>query len=87
MGMMLESTSSRLLCAGEALHRWLDKVHEVRLAALETAGQLRIPFTTGILEQEPAEVESSWIHDRFGSYGQLIASQEFRFRDRHEGCR
>ena len=81
MGMMLESTSSRLLCAGEALHRWLDKVPEVRLAAL------RIPFTTGILEQEPAEAESSWIHDGFGSYGQLIASQEFRFRDRHEGCR
>ena len=38
-------------------------------------------------EQEPAEAEPSWIHDRFGSYGQLIASQEFRFRDRHEGCR
>lgn len=27
------------------------------------------------------------IPDHFGSYGQLIASQEFRFRDRHEGCR
>lgn len=38
-------------------------------------------------EQEPAEAEPSWIHDRFGSYGQLIASQEFRFRDRHEGYR
>ena len=38
-------------------------------------------------EQEPAEAEPSWIHDGFGSYGQLIVSQEFRFRDRHEGCR
>lgn len=38
-------------------------------------------------EQEPAEAEPSWIHDRFGSHGQLIASQEFRFRDRHEGYR
>jgi 7,8-didemethyl-8-hydroxy-5-deazariboflavin synthase CofG subunit len=49
MGMMLESTSRRLLTAGEAHHRCPDKVPEVRLAALNTAGELRIPFTTGIL--------------------------------------
>lgn len=49
MGMMLETASSRLLAVGEAHHRCPDKVPKVRLAALETAGELRIPFTTGIL--------------------------------------
>jgi FO synthase len=49
LGMMLETTSRRLLAPGEAHHRCPDKVPEVRLAALETAGALRIPFTTGIL--------------------------------------
>lgn len=49
MGMMLESVSQRLLAPGEAHHRCPDKVPKVRLAALETAGELRIPFTTGIL--------------------------------------
>ncbi len=49
MGMMLESTSSRLLTLGEAHHRCPDKVPKVRLASLEAAGELCIPFTTGIL--------------------------------------
>jgi 7,8-didemethyl-8-hydroxy-5-deazariboflavin synthase CofG subunit len=49
MGMMLETASSRLLAPGEAHHRCPDKVPKIRLAALETAGALRIPFTTGIL--------------------------------------
>jgi 7,8-didemethyl-8-hydroxy-5-deazariboflavin synthase CofG subunit len=49
MGMMLETVSSRLLAPGEAHYRCPDKVPKVRLAALETAGELRIPFTTGIL--------------------------------------
>ncbi len=49
MGMMLETASARLLAPGEAHHRCPDKVPKIRLAALETAGELRIPFTTGIL--------------------------------------
>ncbi len=49
MGMMLESASARLLAPGEAHYRCPDKVPKVRLAALEAAGQLQIPFTTGIL--------------------------------------
>ncbi len=49
MGMMLETASTRLLAAGEAHHRCPDKVPRIRLAAMETAGELRIPFTTGIL--------------------------------------
>jgi 7,8-didemethyl-8-hydroxy-5-deazariboflavin synthase CofG subunit len=49
MGMMLETASPRLLAPGEAHYRCPDKVPKLRLAALEAAGELRIPFTTGIL--------------------------------------
>jgi FO synthase len=49
MGMMLETVSARLLTPGEAHYRCPDKVPKVRLAALKAAGELRIPFTTGIL--------------------------------------
>ena len=49
LGMMLETTSRRLLGPGEAHYRCPDKVPEARLAAIDTAGELHIPFTTGIL--------------------------------------
>lgn len=49
MGMMLESTSKRLLKKGQAHHACPDKVPEQRLATIERAGQQHIPFTTGIL--------------------------------------
>lgn len=49
MGMMLESTSLRLLRPGEAHHRCPDKAPSARLATLETAGRLRVPFTSGLL--------------------------------------
>jgi FO synthase subunit 2 len=38
--------------------------------------------TLRVFEQEPRESEPSWDGDRFGSYATLIASPEFRFRDR-----
>lgn len=49
MGMMLESTSKRLLKKGQAHHACPDKVPERRLATIERAGRQYIPFTTGIL--------------------------------------
>lgn len=49
MGMMLESTSKRLLRKGQAHHACPDKVPKQRLATIERAGQHNIPFTTGIL--------------------------------------
>ncbi len=49
MGMMLETVSRRLLAVGEAHHGCPDKVPQVRLTALNAAGELQIPFTTGIL--------------------------------------
>ena len=49
MGMMLESTSRRLLERGMAHYNAPDKDPEVRLRTLEDAGRLSIPFTTGML--------------------------------------
>jgi 7,8-didemethyl-8-hydroxy-5-deazariboflavin synthase CofH subunit len=38
--------------------------------------------TLRVFEQEPIEPEPSWDADSFGSYATLIASPEFRFRDK-----
>jgi FO synthase len=48
-GMMLESTSPRLCEPGGPHYGSPDKHPEARLATLERAGVLKIPFTTGIL--------------------------------------
>jgi FO synthase len=49
MGLMLETASGRL--GGRGMPHWAspDKVPARRLATIEAAGKLRIPFTTGIL--------------------------------------
>jgi FO synthase len=50
MGMMLETTSSRLFqMPGEVHHGSPDKDPQVRLRVLRDAGRLAIPFTTGLL--------------------------------------
>jgi FO synthase len=50
MGMMLETTSTRLFTEkGQPHHGSPDKDPAVRLRVLEDAGRLSIPFTTGIL--------------------------------------
>ena len=50
MGMMLETTSTRLFTEkGEAHYGSPDKDPAVRLRVLEDAGRLSIPFTTGLL--------------------------------------
>ncbi|MCY4042366.1 MAG: 7,8-didemethyl-8-hydroxy-5-deazariboflavin synthase CofG [Candidatus Dadabacteria bacterium] len=49
MGLMLENISPRLLKKGEAHHRCADKVPKLRMETMETAGRLRIPWTSGIL--------------------------------------
>ncbi len=48
-GLMLESTSERLCARGGPHFGSPDKQPSVRLAMLEEAGELAIPFTTGIL--------------------------------------
>jgi FO synthase len=49
VGLMLESTSERLLEKGAAHHGSPDKVPAVRLASLAAAGRARVPMTSGIL--------------------------------------
>src|SRR4029453_7889043 len=49
LGLMLENVSPRLRGRGQ-VHQWApDKEPAVRLRMLREAGELRIPFTTGIL--------------------------------------
>lgn len=49
MGLMLESVSPRLRASG-GVHQWApDKDPAARLKMIDEAGELRIPFTTGIL--------------------------------------
>src|SRR5262245_39601681 len=49
LGLMLESVSPRLRGRGE-VHQWApDKEPSVRLRMLREAGELQIPFTTGLL--------------------------------------
>jgi FO synthase subunit 2 len=63
-------------------------LHPVELRGwIRAAGRLPIQRSTTyktlrVFEQEPTEPEPPWDGDRFGSYATLIASPEFRFRDR-----
>src|SRR5437879_9202709 len=49
VGLMLESARPRLRRRGGPHGKGLDKVPALRLRTIENAGQLSIPFTTGIL--------------------------------------
>lgn len=49
MGLMLETTSERLMGKGGAHHAAPDKQPALRLRMHEEAGELAIPFTTGML--------------------------------------
>ncbi|HMI82632.1 MAG TPA: 7,8-didemethyl-8-hydroxy-5-deazariboflavin synthase CofG [Polyangiaceae bacterium] len=85
MGLMLESTSERLLLPGAAHDRAPDKVPLRRLATIEAAGALKIPFTTGILigiGETPAERVDALLalrelHERYGHIQEVIV-QNFR---------
>ncbi len=85
LGLMLESVSPRLRMRGE-VHQWApDKDPAKRLAMIDQAGQLAIPFTTGILlgiGETPAERAQSLIairdlHERQGHIQEVII-QNFR---------
>lgn len=85
MGLMLESVSERLMAAGGAHDNAPDKKPAVRLRTLELAGQLRVPFTTGILigigEDWPERIDSLFairdLHERYGHIQEVIV-QNFR---------
>jgi len=85
MGIMLESTSERLLTPGAAHDRAPDKVPRRRLKTIARAGALGIPFTTGILigigETLAERVDSLLairdLHERHGHIQEVII-QNFR---------
>ena len=84
-GTMLESTSRRLCEKGGPHYGSPDKVPEVRLATLEQAGELAVPFTTGILigigETRRERIESLLairdLEERHGHIQEVIV-QNFR---------
>ena len=84
-GIMLESTSRRLCEKGGPHYGSPDKDPQVRLATLERAGELAVPFTSGILigigETRRERIESLLairdVDQRFGHVQEVIV-QNFR---------
>jgi FO synthase len=87
-GAMLENVSPRLGARGGPHHGSPDKVPAVRLASIEAAGKLRVPFTTGILigigETRGERIDSllaiAALHRRHGHIQEVII-QNFRAKD------
>jgi len=85
MGLMLETTSERLLLPGMAHDNAPDKPPSLRLKTIEEAGRLAIPFTTGILigigetlvERVDALFAIRELHERYGHIQEVIV-QNFR---------
>jgi FO synthase len=85
MGIMLETASARL--SGRGMPHWAspDKEPSARLRTIELAGELRIPFTTGILigigetraERLDALRALRELHERHGHLQEVIV-QNFR---------
>ena len=85
MGMMLETSSLRLMKKGGAHFRCPDKVPFNRLQTIEYAGKKKVPFTTGILigigENWNERIESllaiNELHKKYGHIQEVII-QNFR---------
>jgi FO synthase len=85
MGLMLETTSERLSAKGGPHHGSPDKVPARRLETIALAGELAVPFTTGILigigETREERIEAleaiRALHDRHGHIQEVII-QNFR---------
>jgi FO synthase len=90
-GLMLESISERLM---ETVHAGSPTKHPARrLATIEAAGELKIPFTSGILvgigETEEERVESlealAGLHEKYGHLQEVIL-QNFVPHPRYYGA-
>ena len=85
IGLMLETTSTRLLGPGAAHDNAPDKIPTKRLHTIEQAGKLGIPFTTGLLigigETLQDRVDTlaaiRQLHERYGHIQEVIV-QNFR---------
>ena len=88
MGIMLETTSERLSQRGGPHFGSPDKLPAARVETLRLAGELRVPFTTGILigigetreERLEALAAIAELHDRYGHIQEVIV-QNFRAKD------
>jgi FO synthase len=89
MGLMLESTSERLRRKGMAHYYCPDKDPAVRIRMHEEAGQLKIPFTSGILlgigENDEERVDTLLtirdLADRYGHIQETIVQPFHAKRD------
>ena len=87
VGLMLESASPRLGRPGGAHWKAPDKVPSLRLRTIETAGQLSMAFTTGILigigetleERVDALLAIRAAHEKYGHIQEVIV-QPFRVK-------
>jgi FO synthase len=85
MGIMLESSSKRLLAKGMAHHGSPDKAPELRLECIAEGGKANVPFTSGILigigetrlERIEALLALRDLHDAYGHIQEIIV-QNFR---------
>lgn len=88
MGLMLESSSERLCEKGMPHYKAPDKRPAVRIRMMDIAGELRIPFTSGILvgigETRKERIDSLLVlrelHARHGHIQELII-QNFRSKE------
>jgi FO synthase len=88
MGLMLETTSTRLLAKNAAHDNAPDKDPAKRLRVIEEAGRQRIPFTTGILigigetmeERVDSLVAIRDMHEKYGHIQEVII-QNFRAKN------
>jgi FO synthase len=88
MGLMLESTSTRLMRKGAAHWNAPDKVPVLRLRTIEEAGRQGIAFTTGILmgigetleERVDSLLAIRALHQRYGHIQEVIV-QNFRAKE------
>jgi 7,8-didemethyl-8-hydroxy-5-deazariboflavin synthase CofG subunit len=80
MGLMLESMSERLMDSGMPHERSPSKDPKIRLKMIREAGELKIPFTTGILvgigetwkERVDSLIAIKRIHDEYGHIQEVI---------------
>jgi len=84
-GLMLESAADRLMTPGQAHYGSPDKAPAARIAMIEAAGRLAVPFTSGILfgigETRQERIEALLVlrdlHARYGHLQEVII-QNFR---------
>jgi 7,8-didemethyl-8-hydroxy-5-deazariboflavin synthase CofG subunit len=80
MGLMLENVSTRLMAPGGPHWKCAGKVPEARLDTIAYAGEMRVPFTTGLLigigETPHERVDSllaiKHLHARYGHIQEVI---------------